>query len=221
MEINIAIDGPSAAGKSTLSRLLAEKLKYVHLDSGAMYRCVAYKANQLKLNLEDEAAIMCMLENTKIELLNNGAILLDGVEVNRELRNNELSMDASKVSMLKLVRADLVARQQAMALNKGVIMDGRDIGTVVLPDAEVKIYQTATSIARAERRYKENLEKGMQCELQSILAEIVARDYQDMNRLNSPLKKADDAIEIDTSEMSIEEVVRVIEEIVAKKKQLI
>ena len=207
MKINIAIDGPGAAGKSTIAKRLAKKLNYVHLDTGAMYRSTAYKALQNHICLEDEEAVCKMLEHTKIQLLIDGSILLDGEDVSDKIRTNEISLAASLVSKLANVRRMLVARQQEMAKEKGFIMDGRDIGTVVLTDAEVKIYMTATPMARAKRRYDQNIAKNIPTgSIEEIAKEIAERDLQDMTRANSPLKKADDAVEIDTSDMSIEEV---------------
>ena len=205
MKINIAIDGPGAAGKSTIAKCLAKKLNYVHLDTGAMYRSTAYKALQNHICLED--AVCKMLEHTKIQLLMDGSILLDGEDVSDKIRTNEISLAASLVSKLANVRRMLVASQQEMAKEKGFIMDGRDIGTVVLKDAEVKIYMTATPMARAKRRYDQNIAKNIPTgSIEEIAKEIAERDLQDMTRANSPLKKADDAVEIDTSDMSIEEV---------------
>lgn len=207
MRINIAIDGPSAAGKSTISKRLAEKLSYVHLDTGAMYRCTALKAVQSGIALDDEEAVCEMLKNTEIRMTPAGDVFLDGKDVSDAIRTDEISLAASDVSKLKNVRRDLVLRQQEMAKEKGFIMDGRDIGTVVLKDAEVKIYMTASARARAERRYKQNIEKGIPTsDIDTIEKEIAERDYQDMHRENSPLTKAEDAVEIDTSYMSIEEV---------------
>ena len=207
MKINIAIDGPGAAGKSTIAKCLAKKLNYVHLDTGAMYRSTAYKALQNHICLEDEEAVCKMLEHTKIQLLIDGSIFLDGEDVSDKIRTNEISLAASLVSKLANVRRMLVERQQEMAKEKGFIMDGRDIGTVVLKDAEVKIYMTATPMARAKRRYDQNIAKNIPTgSIEEIAREIAERDLQDMTRENSPLKKADDAVEIDTSDMSIEEV---------------
>ena len=207
MKINIAIDGPGAAGKSTIAKCLAKKLNYVHLDTGAMYRSTAYKALQNHISLEDEEAVCKMLENTKIQLATDGSIFLDGEDVSDKIRTNEISLAASLVSKLANVRRMLVERQQEMAKEKGFIMDGRDIGTVVLTDAEVKIYMTASPMARAKRRYDQNIAKNIPTgSIEEIAREIAERDLQDMTRENSPLKKADDAVEIDTSDMSIEEV---------------
>ena len=207
MKINIAIDGPGAAGKSTIAKCLAKKLNYVHLDTGAMYRSTAYKALQNHISLEDEEAVCKMLENTKIQLATDGSIFLDGEDVSDKIRTNEISLAASLVSKLAKVRRMLVERQQEMAKEKGFIMDGRDIGTVVLTDAEVKIYMTASPMARAKRRYEQNIAKNIPTgSIEEIAREIAERDLQDMTRENSPLKKADDAVEIDTSDMSIDEV---------------
>ena len=207
MKINIAIDGPGAAGKSTIAKCLAKKLNYVHLDTGAMYRSTAYKALQNHISLEDEEAVCKMLENTKIQLATDGSIFLDGEDVSDKIRTNEMSLAASLVSKLAKVRRMLVERQQEMAKEKGFIMDGRDIGTVVLTDAEVKIYMTASPMARAKRRYDQNIAKNIPTgSIEEIAREIAERDLQDMTRENSPLKKADDAVEIYTSDMSIEEV---------------
>ena len=207
MKINIAIDGPGAAGKSTIAKCLAKKLNYVHLDTGAMYRSTAYKALKNHISLEDEEAVCKMLENTKIQLATDGSIFLDGEDVSDKIRTNEMSLAASLVSKLANVRRMLVERQQEMAKEKGFIMDGRDIGTVVLKDAEVKIYMTATPMARAKRRYEQNIAKNIPTgSIEEIAREIAERDLQDMTRENSPLKKADDAVEIGTSDMSIEEV---------------
>ena len=182
-------------------------LDYVHLDTGAMYRSTAYKALQNQISLEDEAAVCKMLENTKIQLATDGSIFLDGEDVSDKIRTNEISLAASLVSKLANVRRMLVERQQEMAKEKGFIMDGRDIGTVVLKDAEVKIYMTATPMARAKRRYDQNIAKNIPTgSIEEIAREIAERDLQDMTRENSPLKKADDAVEIDTSDMSIDEV---------------
>lgn len=214
MRINIAIDGPSAAGKSTIAKELCKKLGYVHLDTGAMYRCTALKALRKGLAMDDEAGVCKMLEDTVIELTPDGKVFLDGEDVSKAIREDDVSMRASDVSKLQNVRRDLVKRQQEMARTKGFIMDGRDIGTVVLTDAEVKIYMTASARARAMRRYLQNVENGIETsDVETLEAEIKARDEQDMNREFSPLRKADDAIEIDTSDLSIEEVTERIYEI--------
>jgi len=208
MRINIAIDGPSAAGKSTIAKILCEKLGYVHLDTGAMYRCTALKAIRTGIPLNDEAKVVEMLEDTDIVLTPDGKVILDGEDVSKTIREDDISMGASDVSKLQFVRKELVKRQQKMAEAKGFIMDGRDIGTVVLKDAELKIYMTASAHARAVRRYLQNKEEGIETsDVATLEKEIEARDYQDMHREFSPLVKADDAIEIDTSDLTIDEVV--------------
>lgn len=206
MRINIAIDGPSAAGKSTIAKIAAAKLGYVHLDTGAMYRCTAYKALENHIALDDEDAVCGMLAHTDIELTPDGKVYLDGKDVSDVIREERTSMAASSVSKLRRVRQDLVARQQKMAEKKGFIMDGRDIGTVVLPDAEVKVFMTATPEARAKRRYDQDQLNGIESgSIEEIAEEIRRRDEQDMTRAESPLRKAEDAVLLDTSDMTIEE----------------
>lgn len=211
MRINVAIDGPSAAGKSTISDLLAEKLGYVHLDTGAMYRCIGLKALNLSLSPDDEAALKTILPETRITMNQNKEVFLDGRNVTDEIRSERISDAASRVSKHESVRRELVKRQQELAKEKGYILDGRDIGTVVLPDAEVKIFLTASAHARALRRYKQNLSNGIPTsDVETIEKEIEERDYRDTHRENSPLKQADDAVCVDTSEKTIEEVVQLI-----------
>lgn len=207
MKLNIAIDGPSAAGKSTIAKILAEKLQYAHLDTGAMYRCVAYWALHTNIALDDEIALENMIKDMNICFDSYGNVSINGDDVSKEIRMNDISMYASNVSAYPKVREKLVAMQQDIAKHKGYIMDGRDIGTVVLPDAECKIFLVASAQARAQRRYKEYLEKGIKADYDEIFQDIQKRDYQDSHRAASPLKKAEDAVEIDTSEMNIEEVV--------------
>lgn len=211
MKINIAIDGPSAAGKSTIAKKLAEKLNYVHLDTGAMYRCTAMKALKTCIDLEDEKALCAMLADTQITLTPQGSVYLDGEDVTSSIRKDEISLAASSVSRHPGVRKDLVNRQKQMAKDGGFIMDGRDIGTVVLPDAKVKVFMTASAQARARRRYDQNMAEGIPSEsLEEITQEIMQRDYQDTHRSASPLTKAADAVEIDTSDMTIEQVCKAI-----------
>lgn len=212
MAINIAIDGPSAAGKSTIAKRLAKKLGYVHLDTGAMYRSTAYKAVQNHISLEDEDTVCEMLKHTDVKLTSDGKVFLDDEDVSSVIRTDEISLAASSVSKLGQVRKDLVKRQQEMAADKGFIMDGRDIGTVVLKDAEVKVFMTASPEARAKRRYDQNIADHISTsDIATIAGEIRKRDYQDTHRENSPLVKAADAVEIDTSNMTIEEVTDAIE----------
>lgn len=216
MKINIAIDGPSAAGKSTIAKKCAAMLGYSHLDTGAMYRCVAYQAIKSGIEFDDEAQLVKMILSMNISFDSNDHVYIDHEDVTLKIRTNEISMGASAVSKLKRVRECLVDMQQNIAKQKGFILDGRDIGTVVLPDAELKIYLVASSSARAERRIKEYIEKNIQFDREEIIQDIEKRDYQDMHREHSPLKKADDAIEIDTSYLSIDEVVERIKQELVK-----
>ena len=216
-KINIAIDGPSAAGKSTIAKRLAKRLNYSHLDTGAMYRCVAYQAQRLGADVADEAALATMIDAMQIDFDSDHHVYINGEDVSRAIRENAISMLASSVSVFPAVRERLVHMQQTIAQNKGYIMDGRDIGTVVLPDAEVKVYMVASVEARAKRRYEEYMEKGMDADYSVIYKDIEQRDHQDMHRPLSPLRKADDAVEIDTSDMSIEEVEEAIAQLLPSK----
>ena len=219
MKINIAIDGPSASGKSTIAKRLAKALGYVHIDTGAMYRCVAYLAIKSNIDLSDEESLGKMAETMDIELSTDGRVFLDQEDVTEALRNEDISVGASKVSIYANVRRAMVKRQQKMAETKGFIVDGRDIGTVVLPDAELKIFQTASATSRAKRRYKENLQKGINSDFELLKNEIEQRDFQDTHRKESPLKKADDAIEIDTSDMTVEQVVSKIISLISERSK--
>jgi len=216
-KISIAIDGPAAAGKSTIARKVAANLDYTYIDTGAMYRCVAYRALCAGVDFTDKEGVCQLLKDMKIRLLPGGTVLLNGEDVTSSIRANEVSMGASIVSQYPKVRSYLVTQQRDMAKGGGVILDGRDIGTVVLPDAELKIYQVASIDCRAERRYKENIEKGIPSDLDELKKEIAQRDDQDMHREVSPLTKAEDAIEIDTSDMTIDEVVANIMELVSER----
>ena len=216
MKINIAIDGPSAAGKSTIAKRLAKALGYSHLDTGAMYRCVGYLAAQRGIDLHDEDALTEMTASMWIRFDSEGHVFLNEEDVSAAIRENRVSMLASSVSVHPRVRKLLVDMQRQMALDKGVIMDGRDIGTVVLPDAELKIFMVASVEARARRRYQEYLDKHIEADYDTICEDIKKRDDQDMHRAASPLTKAADAHEIDTSDMSIEEVCAAILNLVEK-----
>ena len=216
MKINIAIDGPSAAGKSTIAKRLAKALGYSHLDTGAMYRCVGYLAAQRGIDLHDEDALTEMTASMRIRFDSEGHVFLNEEDVSAAIRENRVSMLASSVSVHPRVRKLLVDMQRQMALDKGVIMDGRDIGTVVLPDAELKIFMVASVEARARRRYQEYLDKHIEADYDTICEDIKKRDDQDMHRAASPLTKAADAHEIDTSDMSIEEVCAAILSLVEK-----
>ncbi|MEG0841317.1 MAG: (d)CMP kinase [Erysipelotrichaceae bacterium] len=206
MSINIAIDGPSAAGKSTIAKCIAKKLNYKHLDTGAMYRCVALQAIKEHINFDQENELCDMIDHMKIDFGKDNSVFINAIDVSKEIRENEISMAASTCSAHPKVRERLVTMQQEIAKAGGYILDGRDIGTVVLPKAELKIYMIASVKARAMRRYLEYQEKGIKADYNKIYEDIEQRDYQDTHREASPLRKSEDAIEIDTSQMSIEEV---------------
>lgn len=206
-DIVIAIDGPSAAGKSSVAKIVAKKLNYIYLDTGAMYRCVAFYLMHNNIDCEDEAKISSILSDISISL-NDNKVYLNNVDVSDLIRQDAVSMLTSKVSGYACVRTFLVEQQRLLSKNGAVVLDGRDIGTVVLPNAELKIYQIASVETRAKRRYDENINRGMVACLEEIKKDIEQRDYQDTHREHAPLKKADDAIELDTSMMILEEVVQ-------------
>ena len=221
MSINIAIDGPAGAGKSTIAKKLAQKLGYVYVDTGAMYRAMAYYFLQQGIDKTDEAAINAAVDGVDVTIRYvDGAqqVLLNGEDVTGSLRSEQVGNMASNTSVYPAVRVKLVALQQKLAQTTDVIMDGRDIGTCVLPDAQVKIYLTASVGTRAKRRYDELVEKGEKPDLAKIEADIEERDYRDMHREMSPLRQADDAVLVDSSEMNIEQVVSAILEIVKEKQ---
>ena len=207
---NIASDGPAGAGKSTIAKLLAKKLNYIYIDTGAMYRAMGlyYLNNNVDITLESEINKLFDLINIEITYEKSvQQIILNGENVTDKIRTEEVSQAASIVSSYKLVREKMVKLQQSLASKTNVVMDGRDIGTVVLPDASVKVYLTATASERANRRYKELIEKGQEVNVEDIKKDIEERDYRDTHRENSPLVKADDATLIDSSNMTIDEVV--------------
>lgn len=206
-KINIAIDGPSGVGKSTIADIVAEKLNMKHLDTGAMYRCVAYSTLKENIDPKNNEEVEKIMDTLHIEFTQDNHVLLNDEDVTNEIRMNDVSMRASITSQLSVVRKKLVSLQQQVCKDKGFIVDGRDICSTVLPDAEVKIYMTASSKARAQRRYDEYISKGIDADYETIYQDIVARDYQDTHREISPLKKASDATEIDTSSLTIDEVV--------------
>ena len=214
MGFSIAIDGPAGAGKSTIARIVGKKLDLIYIDTGAMYRAIGYYFIQNNIS-ESEAddnkyAVQKACDAIDIEVTyENGIqqIILNSVNITPHLREEAIGKMASAVAKLGPVRKKLVSIQQNLAKTSKVIMDGRDIGTCVLPDADIKIYLTASSAVRAKRRYDELTEKGITCDINEIEEEIIKRDYQDMHRAISPLKCADDAITVDTSDMNIDEVV--------------
>ena len=209
MSYSVAIDGPAGAGKSTIAKMVAKKLGFIYVDTGAMYRAMALHLLRKGILATDSAAISAACEDADITIqYQNGeqVVLLNGENVNGLIRTEEVGNMASSSSTNGDVRKKLVALQQKLAKTAEVIMDGRDIGTVVLPDADVKIYLTAGSDVRAKRRFDELTAKGEICDLQKIEKDIIERDERDMNREISPLKQADDAILVDSSYMTIEEV---------------
>lgn len=205
----IAIDGPGGAGKSTIAKLVAKKLKIDYIDTGAMYRALGLKMMNLGIDFADEEAIKELLTKTEIDFV-DGEIILDGEVVSSLIRTPEVSMAASKVSAFAFVRKHMVAAQQKMGESKSVIMDGRDICTDVFPDAQYKYFVTANAEERARRRHKELLEKGQNAVYEQVLADIKERDHNDSTRAASPLKKADDAELLDTTNMTIDQVVNYI-----------
>ena len=213
MSFNIAIDGPAGAGKSTIAKQLAKELSFIYVDTGAMYRSMALYFMRNGIAKEDEAAISDACKTVEVSIAyENGEqqVLLNGENVSKEIRKEEVGKMASATSVYKEVRKKLVELQQKLAADKDVIMDGRDIGTNILPNADVKIYLTASVKTRADRRYKELTEKGISCSYEEIAEDIKKRDERDMSRETAPLKQAEDAILIDSSDMSIEEVVHAI-----------
>ena len=206
---SIAIDGPAGAGKSTIAKLVAKALGFIYVDTGAMYRAMALYLLRKGIDREDTAGIEKACEDADISITfkdGRQVVLLMGEDVNDHLRTEEVGNMASMSSVNPKVRAKLVSLQQKLAAEKDVVMDGRDIGTVVLPDSPCKIYLTASSGVRAKRRYDELKEKGQECDLEKIEADIIERDHRDMTREHSPLKQADDAVLIDSSYMTIDEV---------------
>lgn len=218
-KINIAIDGPAGAGKSTISKLLASQLGYIHIDTGAMYRAVGLKVLKSNISPHDSRKIVEILNSTDIQIkLVDGKqlVFLDGEDVTEEIRKPEVSMYASDVSKIREVRERLVKMQQDLAKQKGIIMDGRDIGTYVLPNAELKIFLTATAEERAKRRFLELKQKGYDVDYYQLLDEIKKRDQNDMTREFAPLRVAEDAIVIDSTSLSIEEVLQKVLELFYK-----
>lgn len=221
MSTNIAIDGPAGAGKSTIAKTLAKNLGFIYVDTGAMYRAMAYYFLSHDIAADDEAAIAAACPKVDVTIAyENGEqqVILNGENVNGVIRTEQVGNMASATSVYPVVREKLVELQRQLAAKTDVIMDGRDIGTCVLPNAQVKIYLTASSATRAKRRYDELTAKGMECDLAEIEKDIIDRDYRDMHRETSPLMQAEDAVLVDSSEMNIEEVVAAILQICKEKE---
>ncbi len=211
--VRIAIDGPAAAGKSTVAKLVAERLSIVYVDTGAMYRAFTLKVLQTNTDIENNDEVITLLHNTNIELTyheNGQRVFLDGVDVTDDIRTHKVNQYVSKIAQIKEVREEMVEQQRRFANNRSIVMDGRDIGTHVIPDAEVKIFLVASAEERAKRRHEENISKGVTSDVKQITKEIEERDQLDYTRSVSPLVKADDATEIDTTSLSISDVVTLI-----------
>lgn len=219
MAFNIAIDGPAGAGKSTIARQVAKELNYIYVDTGAMYRAIALYL--LRNNVEkDDKAISAAVSGANVKIVYEAGeqqVLLNGENVSGFIRTEEVGNMASYAAKNPDVRAQLLDLQRTLAKEENVIMDGRDIGTHVLPDADAKIYLTASSKERANRRYKELTEKGISCNIEDIERDIIARDTQDMNREIAPLKQAEDAVLVDSSDMTIDQVVTRIIQVVNER----
>ncbi|MER2063285.1 MAG: (d)CMP kinase [Alkalibacterium sp.] len=208
--LTIAIDGPASSGKSTVAKRIASELGLIYVDTGAMYRTLTFEALKNNVNIKDQEALVALLEKTEITFEPNEkgqTVFSNGVDVTHDIRENNVTNTVSVVAAHAKVRRLMVKRQQDMASNNGVVMDGRDIGTVVLPDADLKIFLVASVKERAERRHKENKSKGIFSDLDQLKKDIAERDYKDSTRDSSPLKQAEDAVRIDTTKMTIEEVV--------------
>ena len=218
--VSIAIDGPAGAGKSTISRKVAEILGYIYVDTGALYRAIGFKLLELNINIKSDCNIEEILKNTTVNIcFVNGEqrVFLDGNDVSEKIRTPEISKMAYDVSAKPEVRAFLLEMQRRLAKENNVIMDGRDIGTVVLPNATIKIYLTASAESRAERRYKELIEKGMSVVYEDVYNDMVKRDFNDANREIAPLKQADDAIVVDTTNYDLSQSIELILKLIKEK----
>lgn len=222
MNWQIAIDGPASAGKSTIAKILASNLGYIYVDTGAMYRTVTLAVKRAHIDYNDESKVIELLDKINIDFepdVSGQRVFLNRDDVTEEIRSNEITNNVSQVAAYADVRTDLVERQRQLAKEANIIMDGRDIGTTVLPHAQVKIFLVASVDERAQRRYKENMAKGMTADLETLKADIALRDYKDSHRAISPLIQADDAILVDTTGHSIEEVVTEITAIINDRQK--
>ena len=221
MSFNIAIDGPAGAGKSTIAKRVAKELGFIYVDTGAMYRTIALYLLTNQVDCEQEEQLAAALDNIEISIAyENGEqqMLLNGDNVTGRIRTEEVGQMASRSSAKPIVRAKLLALQRSMAASSDVLMDGRDIGTMILPDAQLKIYLTASTAARAKRRYLELQEKGETCSLEEIEKDMEERDYRDMHRKTAPLRQAEDAVMVDSSDMTIQQVVERIKALAAERR---
>ena len=217
MKLAIAIDGPAAAGKSTIAKKVALMRGYTYIDTGAMDRAFTWYCLQKGVNCQDEKACCALIPEVNIELKPGYVVLCNGIDVSKPIRGTEVSGNVSYIASYKDIRLALVELQRKMAEKDSVIMDGRDIGTYVLPNADVKIFQVASVEKRAERRYKENQEKGIACTYEDVVADVEKRDRIDSSRAFAPLKPAEDAIHLDTSDLTIDEVVDAVNKIINQK----
>lgn len=217
MKVTVAIDGPAAAGKSTVAKIIAKRLGYTYIDTGAMYRAYTWYCMEKGADCENHDECIVFVNEINIELKPDDTVLCNGIDVTRAIREPRVSANVSYIASYKEIRLFLVEQQRKLAESTSVIMDGRDIGTYVLPNADVKIFQIASVETRAIRRYEENISKGIECTLEEIEMDVRKRDYIDSHRDFAPLKCAPDAITLDTSYMSIEEVVQAIIDIINKK----
>lgn len=219
--MQVAIDGPASSGKSTISKLIAKENHFVYLDTGAMYRVVTLAVLKNQISLDDHRAIEQLVQTIEISFsMQDGkqSVFMNGEDVTDEIRSVEVTKNVSAVSAIKEVRTRLVHLQQEIAENHSIIMDGRDIGTVVLPQAEIKIFLVASVEERAKRRFIENQEKGIEMSYEELVEDIRRRDHIDSTRKESPLRKAEDAIEIDTTTMTIEDVVKTVTALIQKNQ---
>ena len=207
MSINVAIDGPAGAGKSTIAKKLAKELDYIYVDTGAMYRAMALYMIEQKTDIQHMDAVRSASDGEQ-------QVILNGRNVNDFIRTEAVSEMSSKISAIPEVRAKLLSLQRSLAAASNVIMDGRDIGTHVLPNADVKVFLTADAHVRAQRRYEEFTAKGINCTLENVEREVIERDERDMNRAIAPLKQAEDAVRVDTSQMNIDEVVNCLRQLI-------
>lgn len=221
MSVAVALDGPAGAGKSSIAKRASKELGFIYVDTGALYRTIGLAAMREKIEPVASPEVSALLERIKVELTFNESgeqvVLLNGDDVSGLIRTPEASMTASKISAIPEVRAYLLDLQRNIAKTNDVIMDGRDIGTVVLPNAEVKIFLTAAPEARAGRRYKELIEKGIEVRYEDVLSEVIERDYNDTHRETSPLKAADDSVTVDTTELDFEQSVAAVISVIREK----
>lgn len=219
MSFIVAIDGPAGSGKGTITRLVGERLGLINIDTGATFRCVALNMLQEGIEIEEEDKIKKLLDHIDINMKENGEVFLNGEEVTKKIRENDVNNFVSPVSVIQIVRDKMLEIQRKIAQGKNVIMEGRDIGTVVFPNANVKIYLDASPEERAKRRVRQNQEKGIETSYDEVLKNIIDRDRRDSTREVAPLKRAEDAIYIDSTNMEIEKVVEEIVKIVEEKRR--